>query len=477
MTDVAEPLGATRPVPVRPAPLRASIAASLAGKAAEMVTLVLLATVVPRALGPTDYGRFAVPLTVVTLGSLAMTLGGPTLMARFVPAAPPGERLAIARAIGARLARGRAAQLAAVAAVALAAVAWSPDRVPPLTTALVVAALALNVATSVALQVGLGLGRAGAWSARLPLQNAALVGFVLFLYPAFGTAGANVALVLSALPPAVLAAVVIAPVVRAEVPRVAVPQGAVRFGALQAAAAAMVQAAHRGGVVAVAVLAGSPRETGFTALATGLALGATYAVLQTFTVALPHLTGRTVAPNPEAGADRAVNAATTGVSAGDCAGTTDGSGGVTAGEVVLRRLAGGLLAVIVPAALLGAAVLDPVVPAVFGERYMAAADALGPALALVVLAPLYALGVQAAALRLRPEAALAAGGATALGFLVAALALVPHWGAAGATGAALAGAGAGTVVSVRLLPGAAGGRVVAASYTGAILVLAVALTA
>ena len=48
--------------------MRASVLASIAGKSAELVTLVLLATVVPRALGPDDYGRFSVPLTIVTLG-------------------------------------------------------------------------------------------------------------------------------------------------------------------------------------------------------------------------------------------------------------------------------------------------------------------------------------------------------------------------------------------------------------------------
>jgi O-antigen/teichoic acid export membrane protein len=424
-----------------PTRLRGSIATSLVGKAAEMVTLVLLATVVPRALGPTDYGHFAVPLTVVTLGSLAMTLGGPTMMARFVPAAATVDRVAVARALGARLARGRAAQLAAVAALAFAGVAWDPDRFPPAATAVVVVALALNVATSVALQVGLGLGRAGAWSARFPLQNAALVAAVLALYPAFGTAGAYAALVLSTLPAAVLAGVVVAPIVRADLPRVAVPPGAVRFGALQAGAAALVQAAQRGGVVAVAVLVASPRQTGYAALATGLALGATYAVLQTFTVALPHLAR------------------------------------VADGEATLRRLAGWLLAAIVPAALVGTAVLDAVVPAVFGEGFAGATSALAIALAVVVLAPLYALGVQASALRLRPEAALASGVATAVGFIVAALLLVPQWGAAGATGAAFAGACAGTAASVRLLPGAAGGRVAAASYAGAAAVLALALLA
>ncbi|MBN2623303.1 MAG: hypothetical protein JXA83_08045 [Acidimicrobiales bacterium] len=442
-----------------PSRLRASITASLAGKAAEMVTLVLLATLVPRVLGPEDYGRFAVPLTVVTLGSLAMTLGGPTLMARYVPAAPPEERVALARAIGGRLARGRAMQLAAVGLAALAAAVWEPERFPPAETALVVAALAINVGTSLALQVALGLGRAGAWSARYPLQNAALVAAVLVLHGSFGTTGAVAALVVAGLVAAGLAVVVVAPVALADMSPVTVPAGAIRFGALHAAGAALVQCAHRGGVVAVAVLVGSAVETGYSALAIGIALGATYAVLQAFTVALPHLAdgGRGSAGEADAAAP-------------SCAGHA-------AAEAILRRLAGGLLAVLVPATLLAAVLLDTLVPAVFGSRYDGATAAFAPALAVVVLAPLSALLVQAAALRLRAEVALVSGVATALVFLAGALVLVPVGEAAGATGATLAGVAAGAIVAVRRLPGAAGGRLVAASFLGAAAVLSVALVA
>lgn len=425
--------------------LGASVAASLAGKAAEMVTLLLLATVVPRTLGPADYGRFAVPLTVVTLGSLALTLGGPTLMARFVPAAAPGDRVALARAIGGRLARGRAAQLVVVAAVALAAVVWDPARVPPLETGLVVSALALNVATSLALQVGLGLGRTGAWSVRYPIQNAALIGAVLLLYPLAGPTGAVVAIVVSAVAGAALAAAVAGPVVATRTPAVPVPVGAVRFGALQAAGAALVQFSHRGGVLAVALLAVSPAATGFVALATGIALGVTYAVLQAFTVTLPHLADSAASPG--------------------------------AAEAVLRRLAAGLLVVLVPVAAVTALVLDAAVPAVFGSAYAGAAPAFGPALALVVLAPLNALAVQVAALRLRPEAALSSGIASALGFVVVAVTTVPAWGAAGGTAAALAGAVAGALTSLRLLPGAAGWRIGLASFAGAAAVLVLAVVA
>jgi O-antigen/teichoic acid export membrane protein len=412
--------------------LRGSVVASIVGKSVELVTLALLATVVPRVLGPDDYGRFSVPLTIVTLGSLAMTLGGPTLLARFVPAAPPGQQVAVARAIGARLARGRAAQLAVVAVVAAVAVAVDGDRFSPGETPIVVIALALNVAAGLALQVGLGLGRTVAWSARFPLQNAVLIVAALTLD------GDALAVLLAAVAAAAFGAWVVLPVMRAPDPAVPVPDGAIRFGVLQAAGAAMVQVAHRGGVLVVAVLAASAAETGYAALAIGIALGVTYAVLQAFTVTLPHLTER-----PDA-------------------------------EAALRRLAGGMLAVLVPGAILTAIVLDDVVPLVFGDDYLAATAAFVPAVALVVLAPINALAVQVAALRLRPDAAFGAGLAAVAAFGVVAIATVPAWDASGATFAALAGTAASALVSLVMLPGAIGARLAAASFAGAAIVLAVA---
>ncbi|HEX7136171.1 MAG TPA: hypothetical protein VF228_26555 [Iamia sp.] len=426
--------------------LRRAVAGSVAGKSAEMVTLVLLATVVPRALGPTAYGRFAVPLTVVTLGSLALTLGGPTLMARFVPAAPPGERVALARALGARLARGRAVQLAVMGVVTAAVVAVAPDRLPPLATTYVALALALNVAASLLLQTALGLGRTGAWSTRWPLQNAVLIASVLVLYDAAGDIGAVAATLVAAGAAVVFGLAVTVPALRPAGPPVPVPAGAIRFGALQATGAALVQVAQRGGVLAVAVLASDATETGFAALAIGIALGATYAVLQAFTVALPHLAERADAPVDDA-------------------------------EAVLRRMAGGLLVVLVPALVIGALLLHRLVPVVFGDDFRAADAAFGPALALVALAPLNALYVQASALRMRAEASALAGGVAAGAFLLVAVVAVPAWGGAGGTAAALAGAVGGAAASTRLLPGAAGGRVLAASTAGAVLVLLVAVLA
>lgn len=429
-----------RAAPATTGSMRASVLASMAGKAAELVTLVLLATVVPRVLGPRDYGRFSVPLTIVTLASLALTLGGPTLLARYVPAAPAEQRLALARAIGLRLAKGRAAQLAGIALVAIALVLVRPDRFPALDTALVVVALALNVGATLALQVGLGLGRTGAWTLRYPLQNTVLIVAVLALGGSAGGTGGPVAILLAAGVGLAFAGAVLAPVARPRVEPVPVPAGALRFGALQATGAALVQVTHRGGVLAAALLANSAAETGYAALATGIALGVTYAVLQAFTVSLPHLADG-AADDPEA---------------------------------ALRRLALGLLAAIVPAALVVAALLDDLVPLVFGDRYLGAVDAFGPAVALVVLAPVSSLAVQAAALRLRPEAAAACGATSALTFAVVALAAVPVWGAAGATTAALAGVAASTVLAARLLPRAIGTSVGVVSGAGALAVLAVA---
>ncbi len=422
--------------------LRSSVAGGAAGKAVELVTLIALAVVVPRLMGPADYGRFAVALTVVTLGSLALTLGGHTLMARYVPAAPEQERVGLALALGRRFARGRAVPLAGAVMVGATMTAVAPATFETSLTALVLVALVANVATTLLLQVGLGLGRTGLWSARYPVQNALVVVGALVLYPTAGLTGAVAGLAVAGFATLGVGAWLLAPTLAAgPVGAVDVPDGAIRFGSLQAAGAALTQVTHRGGVLAVAVLAGSTVETGNAALAVGIALGATYAILQLFTVALPHLSD----------ADRR----------GDEA------------EKVLRRVAGGALVVIVPGALAVAGALTTLVPLVFGDDYRGATSAFGPALGIVVLAPVSSLLVQVSALRLQPGVALAAGATSAAVFVVTALVAVPASGAAGGTAATLAGVAASTVVSARALPGAVGGRLVAVSAVAAALVTAI----
>lgn len=465
--DVAVPAGRWRP-PVS----RGPVALSVAGKVAEAVTLLALAVIVPRVLGPADFGQFAVALTVVTLASVAMMLGGPTLMARYVPAAAPGERVALARALSTRLAIGRIAQLAALGVTAAVLVAVDPSAFPAGLTALVVLSLVLSVAATLLLQAGLGLGRTGAWSARYPLQNAVLVAGVAVLYPIAGVPGAVAAIAVSCAAALALGAACVGPLLRGGGAPVALPRGAMRFAVLQAAGGALVQVAHRGGVVAVALLAGSAVQTGHAALALGVALAATYAVAQVFTVSLPGLAKRAgeereglVSPSP--GSRPAL------VSPDDSRTGRPGRG--DGGEAALRRLAGVALAVLLPAALGGALALEDAVPAVFGDGYVGAIEAFAPALAMVVLAPVNALALQAAALRLRPEATLGSAVAGVAAFLATAILLVPPLGATGGAAAALAGAVAATLASIRLLPGAVGAGVGTASLGGAAVVLALTL--
>ena len=424
--------------------VRGPIAASVAGKAVEMATLVLLATVVPRVLGPSDYGRFAVALTIVTLGSLALTLGGPALVTRYVPAAPPDGQLPLARALGGQLAREASVQLCVLAGIAaLVTVAFAVD-VPWTETIAVGTGLLLNVVATIALLVVLGLGRAGAWSARYPIQNAVLIALVLVLHPIAGSAGALAAIPISAVVALALAAVVCAPVLAAgggSSP--ALPDGAVRFGRLQAAGAALTQVTHRGGVVVVALLAGSAVETGYAGLAVGIAVGLTYAIVQMFTVSLPTVLTSS-AEDP---------------------------------EEALTGIAKSVLAVIAPVCVIAALLLDRLVPAVFGTDYADASSAFGPALALVVLAPLTALVANLASVRLRPEVVAVSGLVSVAVFATVALTATGRWGATGALSATLSGVAAGALVSVVMLRHDFSHRLAILSFAAVGVVLAVAAVA
>jgi O-antigen/teichoic acid export membrane protein len=447
------------------------VVAGAAGKAAEAVTLVLLATLVPRLLGPTDYGRFSVALTVVALGSVALTLGGATLLARYVPAADPAERAATAYALTRRLARNRTAALAGLTVLGVLLVLLDPARFPPLPTALVLLALGLNVLTTLVLQADLGLGRAGPWCARYPVQNAVLIAAVLALHPAAGVTGAVLAIALAGAAGAALAVAVVAPRLRAGLPRTGgLPAGALRFSWLQAGGGALTQLAQRGGVIAVALLAGSAAQTGYAALAIGISLAATYAVGQLFTVVLPVLAQRRPDGPEHAGPARSAGRPSSPLPARgvllDPARPAENLPGDPS-EAALRRLAGLLVAGLVPLMIISVLLVGPAVPLVFGPSYAGATDAFGPALAAVVLAPVNALAVQAAALRLRPEVTLRAASLGVVAFLLVTAALVPGGGAVGATAAALAGAATTAAASIRLLPGAVGGRLVAGSFVGA----------
>jgi O-antigen/teichoic acid export membrane protein len=444
--------------------LRRPVVAGVMGKAAEGLTLVLLATVVPRLLGPADYGRLSVVLTLVAVGSVALTLGGSTLLARYVPAAEPPRRPALARALTLRLARNRIVPFVLLTAVAAALAALG--RVPTATAAWVLLALALNVVATLALQADLGLGRPGAWSARYPVQNAALIASVVALYTAAGLDGAVAGVAVAGVAGCALALTATRSLWRAgpHTP-VQLPDDAARFGLLAAATGALTQLVQRGGVVAATLLS-TAEETGHAAVAIGVALAATYAVAQVFVVTLPALTARHAA----AGRAPAEHGSTDRVAAAVARRPSRG-GRPSPAEPALRRLAGLLLAVVLPAAVLGVLAVGLVVPVVLGPAYAGATAAFPPALAAVVLAPLTALTLQAAALRMRPEATLAAAAAGALVFSAAAVLAVPAWGAVGATAALGVGTAVAAVVGVVALPGCAGWRLPVASLAGAVAVV------
>ncbi len=418
--------------------MRTTVLVGLAGKALEAVTLVLLITLVPRLLGPADYGSFAVALSIVTLGSAASALGGPTWMSRFVPTVAAADRAGLARALAVRSARWRigVCALAAVIAVALALVA--PDRFSALTCVFVLLALVLDVAATLVYQMGLALGRSALWSLRYPIQNGILVAAVPALHAGFGNEGALAGIALSAGCALALGLVVVSPL-RGVAGAATVPLGAARFALVYGASGFFVQLLHRGGIVLVAVLAGSQAEAGFAAVSIGVALALTYVVWQAFALELPRLSG-----------------------SGHTSKRADAS---------VRRLAWLALTAAVPVTIVAAIVLDRLVPALAGERYRGVGASLGPALAIVPLAPLTSAATQISALRLRPLPRLLAAAVGAACFLVVALALVSEHAAVGAATALLVGTSATAAVGAVAFRDLLDWRFVVASFAASLVVL------
>jgi O-antigen/teichoic acid export membrane protein len=427
-------------------PTRSPIPLTLVAKAAETLTLVALATVIPRALGPADYGVFAVVLAVVGIVSMSLSLGGPLLLARFVPTAAPSERGALALALAGRIARFRAAMVAGAIALVVVLAAVAPGRLSPTAALFISVALALDVTATLAYQVALALGRPLMWSFRFPLQNTVLVVAAVALHAAAGVNGALAAVAIAS--GVALAAGV--PVMRRELrPSVALPSlppGALRFGILQGLAGFFVQVALRGNVPLVLLLTADKAEAGFAGLATSLALAATFVVWQVFTVELPRLSAR----------------------------AHDDPTGVEAAAAGLARIA---TLVAVPVGLVLVLLADPLLTHVLGERFAGVRAPLVPALATLPFAGLTALATQVAALRVRPEIRIRTTGVGLAVFLAVAFVAIPHWGATAGTAAFLAGTVATVLASARELPEAVSRSLVLWSCAGAAaIVLVGALT-
>jgi O-antigen/teichoic acid export membrane protein len=421
---------------------RRAVALGLWGKAVEVGTLALLVTLVPRLLGPGDYGSFALGLGLVTLGSSALALSGPAVMARFVGAAAPEERAAVARALALRALRWRVAGLAGGVIVAVALVLLNGDRFAPLPTALILLAIVLDAPATVAFQVALALGRAAAWSFRYPLQNAVVVAGAPALHAVAGVEGALGAIVLSSSIALATGLVLVGRPLRAASGSAEVPREASRFALLQGWSNLLVQVQHRGVVVAAALLAASRAETGYAALAAGVAIAVTYAFWQLFTVTMPRFAA---------------------VAAGD----------PEAASAVLRRVARLAMLAAALTALLGVAATPALLTGVLGDNFSAAETAFAPALASIPLAVLTGAVAGASALHLRPGARLSATVAGTLTFVLAAVALVPAFDAAGATGALLAGAAAAALAGAALFPDVIERRLLILSFGTAAVVLAI----
>lgn len=404
------------------------------------MTLIALATVVPRALGPADYGLFAVVLAVVGIVSMSLSLGGPLLLARFVPAAPLAERNALALALALRIARFRALMVLAAISLVVALTTVVPERFPKEAALFVSIALVLDVAATLIYQVALALGRPRLWSFRFPLQNTILVVAVLTLHAAAGVNGAVAAVAIASGGVLLVGVPVVTRHLRPAKPLQSLPPGALRFGILQGVSGFFVQVTLRGNVPLVLLLTGEKVQAGFAAFATGLVLAATYAVWQVFTIELPRLSAR-------------ADAEPAGV------------------EAAARQLARTATLLLMPASLAAVLLAGPVLPHVLGKGFAGVEEALVPALAALPFAGLTALATQVAALRLRSDIRVRVTAVGAGVFLAAALVAVPEWGAVGGTAAFLAGTAATVFAAARELPGVLERPLVAVATAASVAVI------
>lgn len=416
------------------------------GKALELASLVLLLTLVPRSLGPDDYGFFAVVTSLVALGSISLALGGPVLMARFVPSVPAEKRLALGRALAARTAIWRGAALA-VAAVAVIGVAGTRgDLVPLVPAVLVLVALAVDVAATVLFQLALALQRVAAWTARYPLQNLVLVVGTIVLGTTIGRVGILLAVVLSTAAALVLAVAITrhtGPVSTWEGP---LPEGVGRFSLLQGAGSAAQILGQRAGILAVAAVGAASTETGYAGLAIGIALALIATGMHPFVAELPRLVERSAVEPSEV-------------------------------DQTVDRLGWIVLAILGAGAVVAALLSEPILRLAAGDEYLGASDALVVALAAVPFAaPLGMLSVTTA-IRLRPGVRLISFGVGLVTTSVVALLAVPGHGAVGGAAAFSVGTAVTVVTAFAVLPRAVPFALLAATTGIALLITVAAVVA
>ncbi|MBT8403458.1 MAG: hypothetical protein KJP18_06355 [Gemmatimonadetes bacterium] len=413
----------------------AARAAAIQGKTIEIVTQALMVTLLPRLLGPVEFGRLMVAVAVVTLTSVAISLGAPAAFARFVPAEPADRRRGLARAMTRHLLGIRALQLALAGGLAVALVLLLPGRFAAPDAGWVVSALAIDVAAVLGAQIALGLGLTWVWSFRIAIKNAALLLAVPALYLLAGPAGLLAGIVVSAAAGFVFTVWTSGRLLRGARSNVAIPEGAFRYGIVAGLAAFVGQFTYRGPVLAAGVVAGASDQTGFVALASSIALAVMLAVRELFTVSLPEMV-----EHWGQGPGRA--------------------------ERLTRRIGWWSIAVLTAGALAGVALIRPLLPLIVGEDFLAGLDVMVPVLVLLPLLPLPLLGWQVAALQLRPHVALAINAAGVVAFIATAALLIPVWGGVGATAGLVAGVLVSSVLSAWYLPRAVSPALLGAGVVG-----------
>ncbi len=171
----------------------------LALRGLDLLRAVLFAAVVPRLLGPEEFGRFNVLTSVALAFALLSGLGSTQLMGRFVPALRhAGDEEGIARLFAGLLVLRSATGLVSAILLALALGHWLSELPAP-AIVLTAVAVALRAPANTPFALWLGLDQADRWGVGDALRRWSSLVLLLPLAWSHGLVGALVALTLAEL--------------------------------------------------------------------------------------------------------------------------------------------------------------------------------------------------------------------------------------------------------------------------------------
>jgi O-antigen/teichoic acid export membrane protein len=414
--------------------------AAVVGKGLEFASQLLLVTLLPRLLGPAEFGRLTVALAIVTIVSVAFSLGAPGAFARFVPTEIGRRQAGLALSMTSQILPFRVVQLSLAGVAAIVVVTMMPTRFAAVDVGLMYLALVAEVTAILFTQVALGLGATWIWSCRIAARNAVLLLLVPLLMAVVGTPNVLWTVSLGSIAGLMFSAILVIPLVRHAERGVAVPTGAARFGRIAGAGLLAGQLTYRGPVLA-ASLAGLPADAvGFAGLAGSVAIAVIYAIRELFTVSVPELVSLWQSSPDEA--DRR-----------------------------LRGLGEKWQLFLIGAGCAGVLVVDRLLPTVVGAAFAPATQPLLVVLATLPLIPLAVIANPASSLRLRPDLPLRIDGTALLAFSVTAFVATPRLGATGSMVALLIALLTSGVLSVVALPQVVSRRLLLTGVGGSVLVL------